>query len=470
MRVSKTEVSFSFPKNFFETTQTGDVNQNQAGQEPKYGPYGLTRRQMQIAGLLFEYECYFAIIKKGFKGSSNINQADYESKKSTLPILYPKILEDAESLANTMVTQAKANLDCVDTVIFNGGSYGARGTGRQDTADVRFVCSSSSEETPGGVGFSVKYKTGQDSQNTNLQLANMTVSSLLKILGEDESQFLEKRKLLAAKIKKDKEEKASGITYDSDQDVLEGWRLLVSQGNQYSYVKKALEQIGKSIKDITLADLQILKQNSLDSGQSLPVVRQKISSLKSLLKFAQEKEYANFSGTGIFFKEKKIRPELVFGNTETRNSNNDNFESVFNNKILKEQVAEENIYLDIKKDIRSIILKKIKDPQSFANFLNIMLTGGGNTSVFIAGAKEKSISQELKKDFDISREGLKPKDNYSIRTGCEEEMKSNPVNRWRSDFFGCRNPGNFYINYKNTYIFFSIYPKSWSVLISLKIT
>ena len=486
MRVSDTGVSFTFPKTFsesLENNETGVV----AG-----SPQNLTIRQKQIAGLLFEYECYFAIIKKGFKNLTNINQLDYESKKAEVPFVYPQIVIDAESLANSMIQSAKKQLECVDSIIFQGGSYRAKGLGRQDTADIRFVC------TGAGVGFSVKYKsdkTKTDDQNISVTLANLSISSLFKILGEDESALFEKRKILNNQIKKEKQDKESKLTYTSDEEVIEGWKLMVARGNQYSYVKTALREIGKPIKEITLNDLQNLRKKTLDLGKSLPVVRQKLYSLKSLLKFAQEKNYANFLGTGIFPREeKKTTGELEFdpfGNlikktTRKRDGqrnkiepdNSDDFFDLFTKEENEENTNsiksmfdndENNIYFSIKNIIRSMISRNITNSQEFAHFLNLMLTGGGNTSVVVGGPEKGSIQERLGKDFNLLDNLLVAKDNSSTITGCTEEIQSQSVNRWRRDALGCRNPGDFYIKYKNNYIFFKIYPKSWNVQISLKI-
>jgi hypothetical protein len=477
IKVSKTEVSFTFPKNFFESS---------VGDEPITGSFStkdLTIRQKQVAGLLFEYECYFAIIKKGFKNLTNINQSDYESKKAEVPFVYPQIVTDAESLANSMIQSARQQLGCVDSIIFQGGSYGAKGSGRQDTADIRFVC------TGEGVGFSLKYKSNKpktNDQNTNINLANLSISSLFRIFGEDESKILEKRKILNNQIKKEKQDKESKLKYTSDEEIIEGWRLMIATGNQYSYAKTALREIGKPIKEITLNDLQSLRKKTLELGKSLPVVRQKLSSLKSLLKFAQEKNYANFLGTGIFpRKEIELDPfgNLITKSTRQRDSqrkkiapdlidflSSTNEENANSADVSDDNGDDDNIYFNIKNTIRSMISTKITNSQEFARFLNLMLTGGGNTSVLVGGEGEGSIQEKLKKDFNLLNNLLVAKDNSATKTGCTEGIESQSVNRWRRDALGCRSPGDFYIKYKNTYIFFKIYPKSWNAQINLKIT
>jgi len=116
----------------------------------------LTPSDMKFLGLLFEIECYFMVLKKGFEDCKQLNLPPwYMERKSRYINYYEQILKHVDELTNLMIDEARKTMPCVDCVLFSGGGDGARWTGRQDPADIKFACK---ENVPDQIGYSVKYK------------------------------------------------------------------------------------------------------------------------------------------------------------------------------------------------------------------------------------------------------------------------------------------------------------------------
>jgi hypothetical protein len=117
----------------------------------------LSPPDQQSLGLLFEMECYFMILNKGFQECDKLNLPPwYINKKNKYINFYQQMLKHVDELTNLIIGEAKKTMPCVNCVIFSGGADGVKKTGRQDPADIKFACKEESDSSQ--FGYSVKYK------------------------------------------------------------------------------------------------------------------------------------------------------------------------------------------------------------------------------------------------------------------------------------------------------------------------
>lgn len=143
------------------------------------------------AGFLFESECYLALKAKGLQDKTiNFNETLYNQQKETLTDIYNTIKEHANILAEQMISNAQKLLPApIIAVQYKGGRTITKAGqfSRADAADIILLCAPETKKT---LGYSIKYYKQQPSK---LLLSNISVSSLMQILGQDKDTWDELR-------------------------------------------------------------------------------------------------------------------------------------------------------------------------------------------------------------------------------------------------------------------------------------
>jgi hypothetical protein len=159
----------------------------QAEIELKNAPLApLEQFNSQKAGYLFEIECYLAIKNKGYEGVEERLPENYEKLKLLLQNFYEEIKKQAEQLADSIISESKRVMPCIDAVIFSGGAGSpGRGNTRKDPADLSMICKDQY------FGFSVKHYRHQQSSITLAGLSKHPLESRKQIFNKrDFADFL----------------------------------------------------------------------------------------------------------------------------------------------------------------------------------------------------------------------------------------------------------------------------------------